>query len=327
MGWTVEDMPDQSGRIAIVTGASGGLGLEMTRALALRGAHVVMAVRDPHRGALAEQEVRDDHPGSSVEVRELDLASLESISRFAAAVTRELERLDLLVNNAGVMGIPPRETVDGFEMQFGVNHLGHHALTGLLLPLLVATRGSRVVSVTSTGRHLGRPVDPANPHLRGAYEPWRAYGQSKLANVHFALGLQERLERAGAPTQSLVAHPGLSHTELQKTSVRETGGGTSQRFFAFLARHTGMSPARGALAILRAATDPGASGGELYTPRFANFGSPVRRPLLARSRDTAAIERLFEVSTRETGVSIDVGAAVRQAERPDDEYPEGTIVG
>ena len=143
-------------------------------------------------------------------------------------------------------------------MQFGVDHLGHWSLTALLLPALLRTPGARIVTVTSTAHHMGRAVDPANPHLHGRYRPWRAYGQAKLANFHFGLGLQRELEQAGAGTASLIAHPGLSNTDLQAVSVKETGGGASQRFFHVLARHTGMSPAQGALSQLRAATDPAA---------------------------------------------------------------------
>jgi NAD(P)-dependent dehydrogenase (short-subunit alcohol dehydrogenase family) len=194
-----------------------------------------------------------------------------------------------------------------------VNHLGHYALTARLLPLLVRTPGSRVVTVTSTARHFGRPVDPDNPHLDGNYTEWSAYGQSKLANLHFAVGLQQRLAAAGAPTQSLVAHPGLSNTDLQSNSVRETGGGASQRFWEWLAQSTGMSADRGALPLLRAATDPEATGGQLYAPRFVNAGAAVRRPLIGRSHNQQAIDTLFAVSEKETGLSFDVAAAMGES--------------
>jgi NAD(P)-dependent dehydrogenase (short-subunit alcohol dehydrogenase family) len=295
-----------------VTGANGGLGLEISRALAGRGAHVVMASRNQEKARNAEADIRESHPGASLEVRELDLASLESVASFAQALVENLDHVDLLINNAGVMGIPEGRTEDGFEMQLGVNHLGHFALTAHLLPLLVVAPDSRVVSVTSTARHFGSTVDPDNPNLEDEYEPWKAYGQSKLANVHFALGLDRQFEAAGAETQSLVAHPGLTHTDLQNTSVRETDGGASQRFFQVLAHRVGMTPARGALPVLRAATDPDASGSQLYTPRFVNFGDPVRRTLLSRSRDTESIETLFETSAKMTGVTLDVEAAMEK---------------
>lgn len=312
MGWTANDIPDQTGRIAMVTGANGGLGLEISRALAAKGCHVVMAARNQTKAQKAFEDIRAGQPGASIEIRELDLGSLASVETLATGVLTGFDRLDLLINNAGVMGIPRAETSDGFEMQFGVNHLGHYALTARLLPLLTATSGSRVVAVTSTARHFGKPVDPDNPHLNGIYTEWGAYGQSKLANLHFALGLEQRLRQANAPTESLVAHPGLSNTDLQSHSVRETNGGASQRFFEWLAQHTGMSPVRGALPQLRAATDPKAHGGELYAPRFGNNGPAVRRPLVGRSHNQDAIDTLFAVSEAETGLAIDVASAMAE---------------
>jgi NAD(P)-dependent dehydrogenase (short-subunit alcohol dehydrogenase family) len=311
MSWTAADMPDQSGRVALVTGANGGLGQETARALAAGGAHVIMAARNQDKAAAAEADIRGAVAEAKLEVLRLDLASLASVRSFARQVLAAQRRIDLLINNAGVMAIPEMQTEDGFEMQFGVNHLGHFALTAALLPALLRAEAARIVNVTSTGRHTGRPLDPANPHLHGVYTPWGAYGQSKLANVHFTLGLQQRLEAAGAGAESLVAHPGMSHTDLQPSSVRQTGGGTSQRFFQWMAARTGMAPWRGALPQLRAATDPRARGGELYTPAFVNFGPPVRRPLLRRAHDQSAIDTLWEVSERETGVSFDVGAVLR----------------
>jgi len=203
--------------------------------------------------------------------------------------------------------------VDGFEMQLGVNHLGHFALTAHLLPSLLRAEAARVVAVTSTAHHMGRALDPKNPHLEGSYGPWKAYGQSKLANFHFAIGLQQRFEAAGVCAASLVAHPGLSDTDLQATSVKETDGGLVQRFFHGLAGSTGMTAAQGALPQLRAATDPAARGGEFYAPRFVNNGPPVRRPILRRLGLASAIQRLWDVSERETGVTLDVGAAKQAA--------------
>jgi NAD(P)-dependent dehydrogenase (short-subunit alcohol dehydrogenase family) len=306
MSWTTRDIPDQTGRVAVVTGANGGLGLETARALAMAGAHVVMAVRDKEKAAAAITDIQSRGAANgSLELVGLDLASQASVREAAGKILAAHEAVDMLVNNAGVMALPERRTGEGFEMQFAVNHLGHYSLTALLMPVLLRAPAARVVTVTSTARHFGRAVDPANPHLHGRYGPWRAYGQSKLANFHFAIGLQRRLEAAGAPAISLVAHPGLSNTDLQATSVRETGGGLSQRFFHGLAGSTGMSPVRGALPQLRAATDPRARGGELYAPRFGNSGPPVRRPILRRLAMNRAIERLWEVSERESGLTID----------------------
>ena len=192
-------------------------------------------------------------PDASLEIVALDLGSRASVLEAADQIVRTHDRIDLLVNNAGVMGIPERKTVDGFEMQFGVDHLGHWSLTALLLPVL-----------------------------------------------------QRELDRAGASTASLIAHPGLSNTDLQAVSVRETGGGASQRFFHVLARYTGMSPADGALSQCRAATDPAAKGGELYGPMFVNNGPPTRKPIFRRLGMDGAIARLWEVSERETGLTLDV---------------------
>jgi NAD(P)-dependent dehydrogenase (short-subunit alcohol dehydrogenase family) len=309
VAWSAADIPDQHGRTAVVTGANGGLGLETARQLAAKGAHVVMAVRNQEKAAAAVDQIRASAPDAAVELVALDLASQASVRAAAGQITAAHQSIDLLINNAGVMGIPEAKTADGFEMQFGVDHLGHWSLTALLLPALLRAPGARIVTVTSTAHHMGRAVDPANPHLQGRYRPWRAYGQAKLANFHFGLGLQRELERAGASTASLIAHPGLSNTDLQAVSVRQTGGGVSQRFFLLLARRTGMSPADGALSQLRAATDPAASGGEFYGPRYVNSGPPVRKPIVRRLGMDKAIAALWEVSERETGVAIDLRVA------------------
>ena len=310
MSWSTRDIPSQQGRTAVVTGANGGLGLETARALAGAGAHVVMAARDQDKAAAARDDILATVPGASLEVVPLDLAALASVRRAADAITAAHDRVDLLVNNAGLMAIPERHTEDGFEMQFGVNHLGHWALTALLLPALLRAGPSRVVSVSSTAHHMGRVVDPSNPHLRGSYGPWKAYGQSKLANLHFAIGLQREFDRAGVEAASLAAHPGLTNSDLQARSVREHGG-PWQRFFHAATRTTGMSPARGALSQLRAATDPQARGGEFYGPLFVNNGPPVRKPLLRRFDLDGGIRRLWKVSEAETGLALDVADARR----------------
>ena len=313
MAWTSERIPTQRGRIAIVTGANGGLGLATARELARKGAHVIMAARNRDKAGEARRTIEAVVPEADLEIRELDLASLDSVRAFANGIMADHGRIDLLINNAGVMGIPEQATADGFEMQFGVNHLGHFVLTCRLLPALLKAPAARAVSVTSFARYAGRPVDPDNPHLRGRYSPWRAYNQSKLANVHFAVELQRRLAAAGASVASLVADPGLSHTDLQARSVRETGGGWSQRFWHVLARHAGMSPDGGARPHLRAATDTEARGGELYAPRWMVFGPPVRRRLSGRSLDRDSARTLWETSERETGERFDVAGMVAAA--------------
>ncbi len=313
MAWSTSDIPDQHGRVAVVTGANGGLGLETARALAAAGARVVMAARDQDKVAKAEADIRAGITDAQLEIVPLDLGSLASVRRAADSILEKHGVVDILVDNAGVMAVPERRTEDGFEMQFGVNHLGHFALTAHLLGALLRADAARVVSVSSTAHHLGFAVNPANPHLEGKYGPWKAYGQSKLANFHFAIGLNQRFEAAGVNARSLVAHPGLSNTELQAVSVRESQGGATQKFFHVLAGRTGMTPAQGALSQLRAATDPSAKGGEFYGPLFVNNGPPVRKPIFRRIGMARAIEKLWLVSERETGIKLDVAAAGRAA--------------
>jgi NAD(P)-dependent dehydrogenase (short-subunit alcohol dehydrogenase family) len=267
-----------------------------------------MAARNQPKAAAAADDIRRSHPNASLEIVPLDLGSLASVRAAASAIAAAHPKIDILVNNAGVMACPERRTEDGFEMQFGTNHLGHWAFTALLLVPILRADTARVVTVTSTAHHMGWAVDPSNPHLEGSYGPWKAYGQSKLANFHFALGLQRAFAAAGVRAQSLVAHPGLANTDLQATSVAATDGGAIQRFFHVLARRTGMTAAEGALPQVRAACDPAARGGEFYAPRFGTNGPAVRRPVLRPGLSTA-IDRLWTVSERETGIGLDVGAA------------------
>ncbi len=303
MAYTRDSVPDLSGRNAVVTGANGGLGLQTAKVLAAKGAHVVMAVRDRAKAEQAVDQIRAETPAASLELVQLDLASQASVTTAAEQIRAAHQAIDILVNNAGLMAMPEHTTEDGYEMQLGVNHLGHWTLTALLMPTLLAAPAARVVTVTSTAHHFGRPVDPDNPHLRGRYDAWRAYGQSKLANYHFALGLQREFDRAGLAAQSLVAHPGLSHSDLQTTTVARGGGGWMGPVWAWLARYTGMDVEAGAMPQIRAATDPQAKGGEFYGPRFVNFGPAVRVPVLRPGSDQA-IRALWEVSERETGVPL-----------------------
>ncbi|WP_394553797.1 oxidoreductase [Agromyces sp. MMS24-JH15] len=305
MAYTRDSIPDLHGRVAVVTGANGGLGLETASALVAKGAHVVLAVRDQGKAAAAVARLRDETPDAALEVVALDLGSQASVRRAAAEIAERHPAIDLLVNNAGVMAMPEGRTEDGFETQLGVDHLGHWTFTALLLPSLLAAPAARVVTVTSTAHHFGRAIDLGNPYLEGRYGAWRAYGNAKLANYHFGLGLHERFARAGVRAQSLIAHPGLSHSDLQLRTVREGGGGRMAPFFARAAASTGMAPPEGALPQLRAATDPAAKGGELYGPRWINTGRPVRLPLLRPGRERA-IERLWAFSERETGVAIEL---------------------
>ena len=308
MPFTPSNIPDLAGRVAVVTGANGGLGLVTASVLAGAGAHVVMAARDQAKAKAAIATILAAHPQASLEVVELDLGSLESVAVAAKEITSAHDRIDVLVNNAGLMAMPERKTADGFEMQFGVNHLGHWALTARLMPALLRADGARVVSVTSTAHHMGRAVDPANPHLHERYKPWRAYGQSKLANYHFAIGLQREFAARRLPAMSLLAHPGLSNTNLQAHTVTEGGAGWSATAAHFLSTRTGMSAEKGAMPQIRAAADPDAAGGQLYAPRFVNVGAAVRRPILRRLGLTKAIATLWTVSARETGLAMDLSA-------------------
>jgi NAD(P)-dependent dehydrogenase (short-subunit alcohol dehydrogenase family) len=313
MAWTPDDIPDLTGRVAVVTGANGGLGLVTAYELAKHGAHVVLAARDQDKARAADELIHARAEHASTEIVPLDLGSLAAVRAAADTIMATHDRIDILVNNAGVMAMPERRTEDGFEMQFGVDHLGHFALTAHLMPAILRAERARVVTVTSVARFRGRGMNKANPHLHGAYRPWRAYAQAKQANYHFGLGLQQQFEQAGVSAQSLLAHPGLSNTDLQSRSVREGGGGFGATLSEVLAERTGMSPAEGARMQLRAATDPNAKGGELYAPLFTSSGPAVRRPILRRWDLQRRIVELWEVSERETGVVLDVGKAARGA--------------
>jgi NAD(P)-dependent dehydrogenase (short-subunit alcohol dehydrogenase family) len=309
MPWTERDIPDLTGRTAVVTGANGGLGLQTALALAAAGAHVVLAARDPAKTAAAEVRLRASHPSASLGVVPLDLGDLSSVAAAAHSVLARHERVDLLVNNAGVMAMPQRTTADGFEMQFGVNHLGHWALTAHLLPALLRAPAARVVTVTSTARHRARRLDPADPHMQRNYGAWASYARSKMANLHFGLGLQQRFSSAGVRASSLLAHPGLTNTDLQARAVREGGAGWVGALFEVMTARSGMSPFEGARPQLRAATDPRARGGELYAPRYGSHGPAVRRPILRRYGLQEQIDVLWQVSERATGIPLDVALA------------------
>ena len=305
MGWTADDMPDQSGRVAVVTGANSGLGLSTARELARHGATVVMACRDPGRGEAALEDVATTASGDVV-LERLDLADLASVRDFAARVAAERPRIDLLINNAGVMAPPRSETADGFELQLGTNHLGHFALTGLLLEPLLATEGSRVVTTTSTMHWVGR-IDFRDLQKERGYNRWLTYGQSKLANLLFARELQRRLAAAGAPTISVAAHPGYAATHLQSTGPGAGGGVAARVWTAMLAagnRVYAQSEERGALPQLYAATAPEVPGGAFVGPD--GFDQMRGHPTFVKSTragaDMDVAERLWDVSAELTGV-------------------------
>ena len=300
---TAPDISDQSGRIAIVTGANSGLGSETALALAAKGAHVVLACRDAAKAQSALQAIRAASPAASAEAMALDLASLASVRAFAAGFVAKHERLDLLCNNAGVMAIPRRRTADGFEMQLGTNHLGHFALTGLLLQRLLDTPGARVVSVSSSAHRPGK-MHWEDLQLERSYRKWRAYAQSKLANLLFAFELDRRLRKAGASVISVAAHPGYAATNLQFAAPRIEGSVLRRTVFALGNSLFAQSAEMGALPILYAATASGVAGGDFIGPDgiAEAWGHPTKVVPADRARNRNAASDLWRVSGEMTGV-------------------------
>ena len=299
--WTAADVPDQSGRVAIVTGANSGLGFDTAAVLAGKGAHVVLAVRNLDKGNQAADRIKTKSPDAVIAVQELDLTSLESVRKAADELRSTHPRIDLLINNAGVMYVPTRETTqDGFEMQFGTNHLGHFALTGQLLDNILPVEGSRVVTVSSFGHRILARIHFDDLQLERKYNRVEAYGQSKLANLLFTYELQRRFKLKGDPTVALAAHPGFADTEL----MRHLPGFIPDFFWRPFAQPTDM----GALPTLRAATDPGAQGGQYYGPDGIGEvqGSPKAVESSKQSHNEDLQRRLWMVSEELTGVTYPV---------------------
>ena len=309
MTWSTKNIPDLHGKVAVVTGANGGLGLASAKALAGRGAHVVMAARNQIKAADAHDEIIAVHPDASLEIVELDLGSLASVESAANAIAAKHQRLDIVMCNAGVMALPQGTTEDGFDTQMGINVLGHWALLARLLPTIVATPGARVVTLSSTAQHTGKAIDPDDPHMREKFDEWRMYGQTKLAMRHLAVGLQEQFDAASVDAKALSAQPGFTKSDLQTTTQSHGGAGLLGTISEKWVKALGMSTDRGALSQLRAATDPEAPGGGFYGPLFASNGPPVRKPLVRPGSD-AAIATLWKVAETETGLKIDVAAAL-----------------
>lgn len=292
--WSVDRLPDQQGRTVVITGANSGLGAVTARELSARGATVILACRDITKG----EQVASSLPGA--EVVRLDLASLTSVREAAEEIRERHQRIDLLINNAGLMMTPHGRTEEGFELQVGTNHLGHFALTGLLLDRLLATPDSRVVTVSSLAHRWGGGVmDFDNLQAERGYESMGAYGRSKLANLLFTHELQRRLSEGGAQTIALAAHPGLSRTSLARYLPLPV-----RPFIAAGTWVTGQSAAKGALPTLRAATDPAVVGGEFFGPGGPGEtrGRPVSVGSTRGSRDPEAMRRLWEISEELTGV-------------------------
>ena len=304
MAWTENDVPDQTGRVAVVTGSNTGLGYDTARVLAARGATVVMACRDTAKAEAAATRIRSLAPKAELVVQKLDLGSLDSVRESAAAMAAAFPRIDLLINNAGVMYPPLQRTADGFELQFGTNHLGHFALTGLLLPNLLGVDGSRVVVVSSIAHNIRARIDFDDLQWeRRRYDRVAAYGQSKLANLMFAYDLQRRLAAANAPTIAVAAHPGVAATELTRHVPGAGLPGVNWLFGRVL-----NSAEMGALPTLRAATDPAVAGGQYWGPDgFRELrGYPKLATASKQAQDLAIQQRLWQVSEELTGVTYPV---------------------
>ena len=302
--WTAADIPDQARRTAVVTGANSGLGLVTARELARAGSGVVLACRNTEKGTVALESIREAVPGAAVTVEKLDLSSLDSVRAFAARFATAYDGLDLLINNAGVMAPPRRETTDGFELQLGTNHLGHFALTGLLLGRMQGREDARVVTVTSAAHRIGR-IDFDDLQRRRHYFRWSAYGQSKLANLLFARELDLRLRAAGSTVSSMAAHPGYAATNLQSAAPPAL-----DRWAMALANHLfAQSAEMGALPELYAATRHYLDGGLFIGPDGPNEqrGYPKVVSPSRAGRSGATADRLWTVSEELTGVSYEFG--------------------
>jgi NAD(P)-dependent dehydrogenase (short-subunit alcohol dehydrogenase family) len=300
--WTTANIPDQTGRTAVITGANTGLGYETAAALAAKGAQVVLAVRNLDKGKDAADRIAAASPGAQVQLQELDLTSLESVRAAAEQLKANYDAVDLLINNAGVMMTPKSTTKDGFELQFGTNHLGHFAFTGLLLDRVLATPGSRVVTVSSTAHRFVRGIRFDDLQWERDYSRARAYGQSKLANLMFTYELQRRL--AGTNSIAVAAHPGGANTELGRNTPAPI-----RIVFDVLGPLLIQGADMGALPTLRAATDPGVLGGQYFGPD--GFGEQRGHPKVVAStqasHDTEAQRRLWAVSEELTGVVYPIG--------------------
>ncbi|MCX4991080.1 MULTISPECIES: oxidoreductase [unclassified Streptomyces] len=305
-GWNAQAVPDQRGRTAVVTGANSGLGYVTARELARLGARVVLACRSELRGTEAVNRLVAEVPGAEAEFIRLDLGELDSVREFASVCERTHDRLDLLVNNAGVMALPLGRTADGFETQFGVNHLGHFALTGLLLPMIAETPGARIVTLSSMVHALSDiDIDDLNSE-KGPYRRWIAYARSKTANLLFTHELARRLSHAGSDVVAAAAHPGYASTNLQTAGPRLEGRKGAERFMEIGNRVFAQSAEAGALPTLYAATAPGVRPDTFVGPSFAMWrGSPATSWRAGRTRDDLAGERLWAASERLTGVTYE----------------------
>ena len=305
--WTTENIPNQKGKVAIVTGSSSGIGFETARVLANKGATVIIAVRNLEKGKNAAQIIDEDFKDSDLHILELDLANLESVKNFAETFKEEYSQLDLLINNAGVMIPPYSKTTDGFELQFGTNHLGHFALTEQLLDILMETENSRIVNVSSMAHKYGNiDFEDLNWEKR-TYKAWTAYGDSKIANLYFTFELNRKLKENNLDIITTAAHPGWTSTELQRNS------GLASFFNNFFAQDITM----GALPTLRASFDKEAKGGEYFGPKgFKEIrGYPIKVDSNDLSKDENIAKKLWEVSEELTKVTFEFGNKAKAAKK------------
>ena len=305
--WTANDLPNLSGKVIVVTGGNSGIGYEAALQFARKRARVVLACRDLGKARIAVDQIKAASPDAELDAMQLDLANLASVRGFADAFHIQHKKLDVLCNNAGVMALPYRQTVDGFEMQFGTNHLGHFALTGLVLDRLLATENSRVVTVSSGFHKMGR-IRFDDLQWKTGYRKWLAYAQSKLANLLFTLELQRRLDAAGAKLISVGCHPGYAATNLQAAGPKMQGSSLMESLTDVGNRLFAQSAAMGALPTLYAATAPDVRGGDYIGPNGLGelWGNPVKVGCSASARDAAAATRLWEISERLTNVRYDL---------------------
>lgn len=301
--WTTDDMPNLDGKITIVTGANSGLGLETARIFAEKGATVVMAVRNTQKGEAAQADILSTVPNAKLDLMKLDVGNLASVQDFAGAFRAKYDRLDILMNNAGVMAIPRQETADGFEMQLGVNHLGHFALTGHLIEIIVQTPNARIHNVSSSAMYSGS-INFDDLMGENEYGRWAAYGQSKLANVFFTFELQKRLAAAGYDTVVNSSHPGVVRTNLQNTSMAQSNTeGSEGWLYRIFGTLFFQDISMGVLPMIYGATAQDAKGGTFYGPRTFNLrGYPAEKKVNEAAHDADALRRFWEVSEELTGV-------------------------
>jgi NAD(P)-dependent dehydrogenase (short-subunit alcohol dehydrogenase family) len=302
--WTTADLPSQTGKLALITGANSGIGFHAAKQLAAKGCAVILACRDTQKAASARDRILAEYPNAVLEILALDLAGLASVRSAASTFLAAGRSLDLLINNAGVMAFPDRRlTSDGFEMQFGTNHLGHFALTGLLLPALLAAPAARIVTVSSIA-HKGGSIRFNDLRWDRDYKPWPAYRQSKLANLLFGFELERRLEHAHARARSILVHPGVSSTNLFAAGPGQ-GGGLLAKIIPVFITLVSQSEAQGALPTLYGAASPEAQGGHYYGPHGWREmrGYPVEVKAEPQAYDEAAAGRLWQISEDLTGVT------------------------